>query len=76
VESTNKYDLEGVYGAQNFRSLGEGVKLRLLDGRVGEITGNPGDGAFVMLRIIESPDASQIGEEQYIYFADVKEAFE
>jgi ABC-type transporter Mla maintaining outer membrane lipid asymmetry ATPase subunit MlaF len=76
MESTNKYDLQGVHGAQNFRNLAEGVKLRLSDGRVGEITGNPGDGAYVMLRIIEAPDASEVGEEKYIYFADVKEAFD
>jgi hypothetical protein len=77
VESSKKYDLSGVHGAEVFRDLPDGAKLRMTDGRVGEIIGNPHDGAIMMLKIIENPnDPTKVGEEEYVFYTEVREAFD
>jgi len=74
VESSKKYDLTGVHVAEVFRDLPEGLKIKLANGAVGEIIGNPHDGAILMLRILESPeDPSKVGEEEYVFYPDVRE---
>ena len=56
-----------------FRELPEGTKVRLASGAVGEITGNPADGAFLQVKIVEHPDdPSQVGQEETVFFIDVK----
>ena len=74
MESPQKYELSGVHGAQVFRDLPEGLRLRLTNGAIGEIIGNPHDGAIIMLRFIEHPeDPSKVGEEEFVFYTDVKE---
>lgn len=71
----SEYDLTGVHGAEVFRDLPEGVRVHLADGAVGEITGNAGDGAWIMVTIIEDEnDADRVGAEEAVFFADVKSA--
>ena len=73
MESSQQYDLAGVHGAEVFRDLPEGLKLRLTNGAIGEIIGNPHDGAIIMLRIVEHPeDPSKVGEEEFVFYTDVK----
>jgi hypothetical protein len=68
------YNLSGVHGAEVFRDLDEGLKVRLTSGSVGEITGNPHDGGFLLVRIVEDEsDPSIVGDEQAVFFEDVKE---
>jgi hypothetical protein len=70
-----KYDLAGQHGAEAFRTLPEGVRLTLLNGAVGEVIGNPGDGGFVLVKWLEHlQDPSKVGEEEYVFFNEVKEA--
>jgi hypothetical protein len=77
VESSKKYDLHGVHGAEVFRDLPEGLKIKLSSGAIGEITGNPHDGGFLLIRYVESPDnPSQVGEEEAVFYQDVKEVIE
>jgi hypothetical protein len=67
-----KYDLEGIAGAETFRMLPEGLKLKLKNGAIGEITGNPHDGGFVLLTYIEYPgNPEKVGEEEAVFFLDV-----
>jgi hypothetical protein len=67
------YNLSGVHGAEVFRDLEE-LKVRLTSGSVGEITGNPHDGGFLLVRIVEDEsDPSIVGDEQAVFFEDVKE---
>jgi hypothetical protein len=74
VESTKKYDIGGVHGAETFRDLPLGVKLVMNNGMVGEAIGNPHDGAVMQVKILENPeDPSRVGEEEYIFYAEVKE---
>jgi hypothetical protein len=74
VES-QQYDLTGVHGAEQFRDLPEGLKIRLTNGALAEIAGNPHDGAVLIVKILESPEnPSEVGEEQAIFYPDVKEA--
>lgn len=70
----NKYDLNGQEGIQTWTNLPEGTKLTLTNGAVGEITANPHDGGFVLVKFSEHPDASQVGEEVYVFFNEVKSA--
>ena len=68
------YKLTGTDGASVFRSLTEGMRVKMTNGAVGEITGNPQDGAYLMVRITENPaNPSQVGEEDLVFFNDVQE---
>ena len=74
AETPKKYDLWGVHGAETFRDLPLGMKLRMADESVVEIVGNPHDGAVMVVKVIESQASpSSVGEEQTIFFADVSE---
>ena len=74
AESSKKYDLSGVHGAEVFRDLAEGLQIRLANGSIGEIIGNPHDGAILQIKIVEDAnDPSRIGEEEYVFYPDVKE---
>jgi hypothetical protein len=69
-----QYDITGVHGAEVFRDLPEGLKLRMIDGALVEIVGNPHDGAVLVVRVLEAGERSPaVGEEDTIFFADVKE---
>jgi hypothetical protein len=69
------YDISGQHGAEVFRTLPEGVTLTLLNGSTGEVIGNPGDGGFVLVKWIQhTQDASKAGEEEYVFFNEVKSA--
>ena len=66
--------LTGVHGAEVFRDLPEGLKIKLANGAVGEIIGNPHDGAILQVRIVESPnDAARVGVEDFVFYPDVQE---
>lgn len=70
-----KYDLTGANGADVFRNLPVGTKVTLANGAAGEITANPNDGAYVLVRFAEHPhDAAKVGEEEYVFFNEVRAA--
>ena len=72
--ASSEYNLGGSGGAETFLNLPVGLKLRLTSGATGELIGNPGDGAFVLVRIEENEkDPSQVGQEELVFFSDVKE---
>lgn len=74
MAASKEYDLAGPNGAVVFRNLPEGLKVRLTNGALGEIIGNPHDGAFLMIRILESPaDPAKVGQDELVFFSDVKE---
>jgi hypothetical protein len=69
---SNQYDLTGVHGAETFRTLPEGLKIELKNGAIGEITGNPHDGAILLVTYLEHPDdPGKVGQEDAVYFLDV-----
>jgi hypothetical protein len=72
-----KYDLSGVDGAAQFRTLPEGLKVKMTNGSIGEIIGNPGDGAYLLVRVLEdSKNPNHVGEEQPVFFTDVVDVVE
>jgi len=74
VESAKQYDLSGVHGAEVFRDLKEGLKVKLTNGQIAEITGNPHDGGFLLVRIVEDEaNPSKIGDEEAVFFQEVRE---
>ena len=74
MESTKKYDIGGVHGAEVFRDLPLGLKVTMDTGMVGEIIGNPHNGAILQIQITENPDdPSRVGEEEYVYFTEVRQ---
>ena len=74
MAASKEYDLSGPNGAVVFRDLPEGLKVRLTNGALGEITGNPHDGAYLLVRILENPaDPSRVGNDELVFFNDVKE---
>lgn len=74
MAASKEYDLSGPNGAVVFRNLPEGLKVRLTNGALGEITGNPHDGAYLLVRIVENAaDPSKVGSDELVFFNDVKE---
>jgi hypothetical protein len=72
--ANKQYDLAGQGGIQEFTNLPEGTKLTLTNGAVGEVTANPNDGAYVLVKFQEHPDSSKVGEEVFVFFNEVKTA--
>lgn len=69
----NPGDLEATDAAYTFRDLPEGAKVKLTNGAVAEITGNPRDGAWLLIKYLENPeDPSQVGEDDMVFFVDVE----
>ena len=61
-------------GGPLLREAPLGTKLLLKDGATAEIIGNPGDGGWVNVRYLESPDGShEAGEEAWVFYVDVKD---
>ena len=76
-KTSDKYDLTGVHGAEVFRDLPEGTKLRMEDGHIVEILENARNGANLLVRVVENEsNPSSVGEEEFVFFTDVKEAVE
>ena len=72
VQSSSSGDLESTDAASIFRDLPEGAKVRLKNGAVAEITGNPRDGAWLLIRFVEHPeDPSLVGQDDMVFFVDV-----
>ena len=71
--SSPDYDLTGIRGAEIFRELPEGTRLELSDGAIAEIVANAGDGAWLIVTIVEdtnNPD--RVGEEEPAFYAEVR----
>jgi hypothetical protein len=72
VQSSDSKDLNSKEGAFIFRDMPEGTKVKLNDGAIVEVTGNPRDGAWIQARYVEHPsEPSKVGEEEMIFFMDV-----
>ncbi|HEY5866863.1 MAG TPA: hypothetical protein VI542_15160 [Candidatus Tectomicrobia bacterium] len=66
-------DLEGSNAALVYRDLPVGARVRRKDGAVLEVTGNPGDGAWLLVRVVENAnDPARVGEEDMVFFTDVE----
>ena len=76
-KASDKYDLTGVNGAQVFRDLPEGIKLRMTTGQIVEILENARNGANLLCRVVENDEnPASVGEEEYVFFTDVQEVVE
>lgn len=72
-EPTGSPDLNASTGSFVFRDLPEGARVRLKDGAVAQVTGNPRDGAWLLIRFLEHPTApGRVGEEDMVFFTDVE----
>ena len=76
VQSGRSGDLESTDAASIFRDLPVGAKVKLKNGAVAEITGNPRDGAWLLIRFVEHPEnPSLVGEDDMVFFVDVEAVF-
>jgi hypothetical protein len=54
------------------RDLPVGTRVKLRNGAIGEVTGNPQDGAWIFLRYVESPkDPDKVGTEDMAFCTEV-----
>jgi hypothetical protein len=75
MAEAQRYDLAGPNGIDVWRNLPEGTKLTLLNGAVGEVTANPRDGGWIMVKFLEHPqDPSKVGQEEFVLFNEVRSA--
>lgn len=75
MTNAKQYDLTGLDTIQVWCSLPAGTELTLINGAKATVTENPQDGGFVLAKFHEHPvDPSKVGEEDYVFFNEVKEA--
>ena len=57
-----------------YRDIPAGSKVKLFNGAIFEVTGNPRDGAWLMGRYLSNPeDPSNVGkDEQMLFFTEVE----
>ena len=73
AEASGGSDLESSNAALIYRDLPVGARVKRKDGAILEITGNPRDGAWLLVRVVEDPnDPSRVGEEDMVFFTDVE----
>ena len=73
AESSSGSNLEGSNAALIYRDLPVGARVKHRDGAILEVTGNPRDGAWLLVRVVEDPnDPSRVGEEDMVFFTDVE----
>ncbi len=73
ADSNSVYDPNSTEAAYAYRDLPVGTRIRLRNGAVAEITGNPGDGAWLLVRFVEHPvDPSKVGQDDMVFFTDVE----
>ena len=73
AEPSSGSDLQGNNAAVIYRDLPVGARVKRRDGAILEVTGNPGDGAWLLVRVVEDPhDPSRVGEEDMVFFTDVE----
>ena len=71
-DGSSKYRNPG--GVPLLREVPVGTKLLLKDDSIVEIIGNPGDGGWVQVRYLESPnETAEPGDEEFVFVADVKD---
>jgi hypothetical protein len=72
MSGSDDYDLTGIRAAEIFRELPQGIRLNMSDGSVTEVVGNPGDGAWLLVKYVEDTEnPERVGEEEHIFYADV-----
>ena len=73
AESSSGSNLEGSNAALIYRDLPVGARVKRKDGAILEVTGNPGDGAWLLVRVVEDPNnPSSVGQEDMVFFTDVE----
>ena len=66
-------DLKGNNAAIIYRDLPVGARVKRKDGAILEVTGNPRDGAWLLVRVVEDPnDPASVGQEDMVFFTDVE----
>ena len=74
VQSSKGYDPNSTQAAFAYMELQPGARVKLMNGAVAEVTGNPGDGCWLLIRFIEHPaEPSRVGEEDMVFFTEVVE---
>ena len=72
-QANSSQDLRSNNAAVIYRELPVGARVKRRDGAILEVTGNPGDGAWLLVRVVEHPhDPSRVGEEDLVFFTDVE----
>ena len=72
-QSRSDSDLESSNAALIYRDLPVGARVKRRDGAILEVTGNPRDGAWLLVRVVEDPnEPSRVGQEDMVFFTDVE----
>ena len=72
-QSHSGTDLKSNNAALIYRDLPVGARVKRRDGAILEVTGNPHDGAWLLIRVVEDPnEPSSVGQEDMVFFTDVE----
>ncbi len=65
----NPNDTEATF---EYLGLQPGHKITMKNGAIAEVTGNPGDGCWLLVKYVEYPeDPAKVGEDDMVFFTDV-----
>jgi hypothetical protein len=74
---SNANDLNASNAAFTYRDMPVGTKVKMTErepwnGAVGQVTGNPGDGAWLLIKWVEYPgQEGKVGSDDMVFFMDV-----
>ena len=74
MTESKRYNLTGPGGIEVWTNLPDGATITLLNGAVGEVVANPHDGGYILVEFKEHPDASKVGQEEFVFFNEVRSA--
>ena len=72
VQEGRSEDVSNTGDTVALQDVPEGAKVMLRNGPIAEVTGNPRDGGWLFIRLVEyADDPSKIGEEDMVFCTDV-----
>ena len=72
AQESKSEDVSNTNETVALQDIPEGTKVRLRNGAIAEVTGNPRDGGWLFIRFVEYPDdPSRVGEDDMAFCTDV-----
>jgi hypothetical protein len=71
ISDARRNELGSVNDALLVREMPEGTKIRLRNGAVAEVTGNPRDGGWLLVKFLEHENPEKVGTDDMVFCIDV-----
>ena len=71
ISDARRNEIGSVNDALLIREMPVGMRIKLRNGSICEITGNPQDGGWLLVKVVEHDDPTKVGTEDMVYCIDV-----